>query len=55
MSTADRQKKNKHNTGNISAKGKTIQVFLEKESRMLDLNKPEFYEAWEQKMEIEVK
>lgn len=34
------------NTGQLSATGKTIQVFLHAESRTLELNTPEFFEIW---------
>lgn len=33
-------------TGKLSATGKTIQVFLDTESRTLSLNNPDFFEAW---------
>ncbi len=40
-------------TNEISATGKTMQVFLLKESRELDLNIPDFYLDWELKVGIE--
>lgn len=36
-------------TGLLAAKGKTMQVFMRKESRELELIKPSFYEEWEKK------
>lgn len=39
-------------TGKISATGTTIQVFLLAKTRELDLNIPEFYIEWENKMGI---
>ena len=35
-------------TGEICAVGKTMQVFLEKESRILELLNPEFYQLWKE-------
>ncbi|MDX2361706.1 MAG: thioesterase family protein [Crocinitomicaceae bacterium] len=34
-------------TGKIAAKGKTMQVFLDKETDLLELIKPKFYTDWE--------
>ena len=42
-------------TNTLCAAGKTIQVFLDAKSRMLQLNKPAFYSDWEIKNNIEVK
>ncbi len=39
-------------TKNVSAVGKTVQVFLNIKSRALELNKPDFYIAWEKKAGI---
>lgn len=36
----------------ISATGKTVQIFLSARDRILELNKPEFFTAWEQKMKV---
>ena len=36
-------------TGEISAVGKTMQVFLNKDSRTLELSTPEFYRAWKER------
>ena len=36
-------------TGALSAVGKTMQVFLEKESRTLELITPDFYREWKEK------
>lgn len=41
-----------HSTGKISATGLTVQVFLERQSRELTLNKPPFYTEWESKMKL---
>jgi acyl-CoA thioester hydrolase len=35
------------NTNKVSATGKTIQIFLNAATRELEINKPEFYKAWE--------
>ena len=39
-------------TNSISATGKTIQVFLTAKERTLELNKPSFFSAWENKMKL---
>ena len=39
-------------TGKICATGKTVQVFLDKESRELELFAPEFYSEWENSVGI---
>ena len=39
-------------TGEICAVGKTMQVFLEKESRTLELLTPDFYSQWKEKNNI---
>ncbi len=36
-------------TGQICATGKTMQVFLDRETRTMELLSPSFYEAWKQK------
>lgn len=36
-------------TGALSAVGKTMQVFLEKESRTLELITPDFYREWKER------
>ncbi|MBI2258496.1 MAG: acyl-CoA thioesterase [Flavobacteriia bacterium] len=36
-------------TGQLAAEGKTVQVFLEKENRTLELIKPSFFMEWENK------
>lgn len=37
-------------TGKLCATGHTVQVFLTKESRELELTKPKFYKDWEKEM-----
>ena len=39
-------------TGEICAVGKTMQVFLEKESRTLELLTPDFYNQWKEKNNV---
>ena len=39
-------------TKKLCAVGKTIQVFLNAEKRILELNKPDFYTEWEKKSGI---
>ncbi|MBC7864991.1 MAG: acyl-CoA thioesterase [Bacteroidia bacterium] len=39
-------------TNKVCAIGKTIQVFINEKTRILELNKPDFYLAWELKNEI---
>ncbi|WP_025761948.1 acyl-CoA thioesterase [Dyadobacter tibetensis] len=39
-------------TGQLAAAGQTMQVFLRRESRELELITPEFYRAWKEKHQI---
>ncbi|TLV03560.1 acyl-CoA thioesterase [Dyadobacter luticola] len=39
-------------TGELSAVGKTMQVFLDKESRTLELLTPDFYRLWKEKNKV---
>jgi acyl-CoA thioester hydrolase len=39
------------NSNLIAAEGSTTQVFLDREERVLILNKPDFYQAWESKQD----
>lgn len=39
-------------TNNISATGITVQIFLTVKERTLELNKPDFFSAWEKKMKL---
>lgn len=41
-------------TNKISATGTTIQVFLDRETRLLELNTPDFYISWEEKKGIKI-
>lgn len=36
-------------TGKVSATGQTIQAFIDSETEVLELNKPDFYLSWEEK------
>ena len=36
----------------LSAKGSTVQIFLNAKDRTLELNKPEFISVWEKKMKL---
>ena len=42
-------------TGKVCAIGQTIQVFLQKDTRELELFSPDFYKEWENKMGIKHK
>ena len=39
-------------SNSLSATGKTVQIFLTVKDRTLELNKPEFFSAWERKMKL---
>ncbi len=42
-------------TGKICTVGKTVQIFLDTTTRLLELNKPAFYTEWEKKVGIKIK
>ena len=39
-------------SNSLSATGKTVQIFLKAKDRTLELNKPDFFAAWERKMKL---
>jgi len=39
-------------TGDLVATGSSVQVFLEKETSVLQLSNPPFFEAWKKKMDL---